>query len=215
VYNKAIELDLIEAKPNFPKPFKMKPKEGFLDTDEVGRLLKVLKKYDKLYSLYFQTVLFTGARKTEVCSMTWDSLDLNRGLWIRRQKGGSKVPTAISDQLNKDLKKWKTHQFHSSVLHGTPWVFPSTKDPQERLKDPMKHWKTICALADIQNATIHTLRHTCASWMVQDGASLSVIGKQLGHRQTSTTERYAHLDITSTKAAVNSVEKKMLTSLSK
>jgi site-specific recombinase XerD len=45
-------------------------------------------------------------------------------------------------------------------------------------------------LADLR---LHDLRHSFASFAVADGASLSLIGKALGHSQISTTERYAHL----------------------
>ena len=40
---------------------------------------------------------------------------------------------------------------------------------------------------------LHDLRHTYASLLISDGASLSVIGALLGHTQPSTTSRYAHL----------------------
>jgi site-specific recombinase XerD len=39
----------------------------------------------------------------------------------------------------------------------------------------------------------HSLRHTYASWLVQNGVSLYVVQKMLGHRRISQTERYSHL----------------------
>lgn len=115
----------------------------------------------------------------------------------------------MPDDLVQLLVDWKAVQDADSEMAGTLWVFPSTKDPTQPLSDPTKHWKVICLAAGIDNATIHTLRHTHASWMAQDGTSLAIIGKQLGHRQTSTTERYAHLNTTAAKDAVNSITRKM------
>ncbi len=209
IYNLAIELDRIENRPPFPKPYRIPPRTRYLNNKEVARLLKALQGYEYQYALYFRTVLFTGSRKTEVCKMRWDQLQWEGKLWLRHQKGGTLAPTALPDQLVKELKKWQATQNASKKMKGTPWVFPSTKNPLNPLNDPMKHWRGICKVAEIKNANIHTLRHTHASWMVQDGTSLAVIGKQLGHRQASTTERYAHLDVSSAQRAVNSIAKKM------
>jgi len=209
LFNFAIELDRIDTRPPFPKPFRLNVRDRYLDADEVCRLLKVLDSYERMYALYFQTVLFTGSRKNEVCCMRWDQVQLESGMWLRIQKGGSTAPTVLPDDLVQLLKDWKETQDTDKKIAGTPWVFPSTKNCFEVLSDPTKHWKVICLTAGIENATIHTLRHTHASWMAQDGTSLAIIGKQLGHRQTSTTERYAHLNTTAAKDAVNSITKKM------
>ena len=44
----------------------------------------------------------------------------------------------------------------------------------------------------LSGVRLHDLRHTVGSWGASGGASLFIIGKLLGHRQPSTTERYAH-----------------------
>lgn len=46
----------------------------------------------------------------------------------------------------------------------------------------------------IHKVVFHTLRHTFASWLVQNGVSLEVISKLLGHSSLQMTMRYAHLD---------------------
>lgn len=45
----------------------------------------------------------------------------------------------------------------------------------------------------IHDASFHTLRHTAASWMVMEGASLYAVGQMLGHKTPRMTQRYAHL----------------------
>ncbi|GAA2242257.1 site-specific integrase [Rarobacter faecitabidus] len=50
-----------------------------------------------------------------------------------------------------------------------------------------------CDKAEIPHIRIHDLRHTYASWLIQDGISLSDVGKLLGHTSPLTTERYKHL----------------------
>jgi integrase len=56
-----------------------------------------------------------------------------------------------------------------------------------------KPWQRIRATIGLDDVRIHDLRHCYASVAVSDGASLFVVGKLLGHRQTATTERYSHL----------------------
>jgi integrase len=56
-----------------------------------------------------------------------------------------------------------------------------------------KAWAKICKLADLEGVRIHDLRHTYASILASGGASLPLIGALLGHTQSQTTQRYAHL----------------------
>jgi integrase len=56
-----------------------------------------------------------------------------------------------------------------------------------------KPWQRVRALAGLPDVRIHDLRHAFASTAVAAGDSLFIVGKILGHRQSSTTERYAHL----------------------
>lgn len=54
-------------------------------------------------------------------------------------------------------------------------------------------WPAIRTLAGLDEVRIHDLRHTWASHAVAAGGALAIIGRQLGHVQPQTTQRYAHL----------------------
>lgn len=54
-------------------------------------------------------------------------------------------------------------------------------------------WRPAVAASGIGHARIHDLRHTYASWLLQDGVDLAEVGQLLGHVSTQTTARYAHL----------------------
>lgn len=56
-----------------------------------------------------------------------------------------------------------------------------------------KAWERVRTRADLGDVRIHDLRHSFASFAAANGASLFLIGKALGHSQSQTTERYAHL----------------------
>jgi integrase len=74
-----------------------------------------------------------------------------------------------------------------------PFVFPGEKTgkPRADLKRP---WAAISKAAGLEGLRLHDLRHTHASFGAGAGLGLPIIGKLLGHTQSATTARYAHLD---------------------
>lgn len=56
-----------------------------------------------------------------------------------------------------------------------------------------RQWATAVKLAGIDHVRLHDLRHTCASWLVQDGVPIQEVQRILGHASIVTTMRYAHL----------------------
>lgn len=63
--------------------------------------------------------------------------------------------------------------------------------------------------AGIENASFHTIRHTAAAWVVQDGVSLYEVQHVLGHSTPVMTQRYAHLQPGHLRRAVGAVDKKL------
>jgi site-specific recombinase XerD len=55
------------------------------------------------------------------------------------------------------------------------------------------HWRETRAAAGLRDFHWHDLRHCCASFLAQNGATLLEIGHVLGHRDLATTLRYSHL----------------------
>ena len=211
--NYACGVGHIESVPVFPAPHGTKKRERWLNKDEIKRFLAALEQEERIWKDYFQLLLFTGARKTEVTMMRWDELDLGSGIWRRKQKGGSVVSTALGKVALEILQHRQTEQDkHNSVsMESLPLVFPSSTSKTGYLVGHWKTWKRICKNANIEGAVIHTLRHTFASWAVQSGVSLVLTGKQLGHKQASTTERYSHFAMDQSVArAVSAIEETML-----
>ena len=68
-----------------------------------------------------------------------------------------------------------------------------------------KPWRRFRKIAKLEDVHIHELRHSFASFAVNRGMSLPTIGKLLGHSQTQTTARYAHLMAKTMKEAANSI----------
>ena len=84
-----------------------------------------------------------------------------------------------------------------AILSGLPrasdYVIAGTFPDQPRA-DLKKPWKAVSNRAGLTGVRIHDLRHTHASVGAGAGLGLPIIGKLLGHTQSATTQRYAHLD---------------------
>lgn len=72
----------------------------------------------------------------------------------------------------------------------------------EHLTEPKKAWAAILEAAGLENLRIHDLRRTLGSWQTRAGASLSVIGKSLGHKSQQATAIYARLDLDPVRTSV-------------
>jgi integrase len=67
-------------------------------------------------------------------------------------------------------------------------------DPKRPRHDLKNVWRAVSQRAGLAGVRLHDLRHTYASFGAGGGLGLPIIGKLLGHSQSATTERYAHLD---------------------
>ena len=68
-----------------------------------------------------------------------------------------------------------------------------------------KAWHLALDNAGIEGAVFHSLRHTHASWLAQQGAPLLAIAESMGHKSLAMTKRYSHLCIDSRKKMLNDV----------
>jgi integrase len=129
-------------------------------------------------------LIFTGARLREILHLKWDHVDFERGLlMLPTSKTGKKtiVLNAPALAVLNDLPK-----AGCCVIAGI-----SADKPRSDLKKP---WKAVSKRAGLTGVRIHDLRHTHASVGAGAGLGLPIIGKLLGHTQSATTQRYAHLD---------------------
>ena len=172
---------------------KIKPRrrERFLTTLEANHLIATLHELVEAgdipegHAAIIRLLLFTGARKSEILNLTWGEVDLERGRIVlpwHRSKTAEKVIPLNSAALTEIIGRPRL----------SPFVFPAAwgTGPTVGL---YKTWDRVRAAAKLEGVRLHDLRHSFASFAAADGASLYLIGKALGHRQASTTERYAHL----------------------
>ena len=129
-------------------------------------------------------LIFTGARLREILHLKWEHVDFERGLLLLpTSKTGKKTIVLNAPALAVLNALPRTSGF---VIAGA-----SVDSPRSDLKKP---WKAVAARAGLSGVRIHDLRHTHASVGAGAGLGLPIIGKLLGHTQSATTQRYAHLD---------------------
>jgi len=73
------------------------------------------------------------------------------------------------------------------------YLFPAPNGQSGPYRAFDKHWRQALETAGIEDFRFHDLRHTCASYLAGDGATLLEIADVLGHRSLRVTLRYVHL----------------------
>lgn len=171
-------------------------RERYLTQKEVRKVLRYLDNSRQTAGAAFiKLLLFTGARKSEILKATWEYVDLSaRILTVPLSKSGKARHIALSEEALSVIK---------SLPRTNKWLFPGNSSDKP-MACPYYLWgqlKKACGLADIR---IHDLRHSYASFMVNNGCSLYEVQKVLGHSDPRMTQRYAHLD---TKVMLSAVDK--------
>lgn len=171
------------------------PRERYLNTAELQALGKALAetKQNSVAVAAIRLLLFTGARRSEILGLRWEWIDFERNvarLPAKAHKSGRKTGKGKDIVLSAPaLAVFET----LTRIKENPFVLPGTKDGKH-LVNLSKPWGVIRKAAKLQDVRLHDLRHSFASVGAMSGASLPIIGKLLGHSQSATTERYAHLE---------------------
>ena len=159
-----------------------KLRERFLSLDELKRLGFVLDHADDTQAAAaVRLLLFTGARSSEITGLKWD--------WFRGTR-------AVLPDSKTGPKTIQLPPPARAVLENLPrdgaYVFPHPTGSGP-MRDLKYRWSKLRALAGLEDVRIHDLRHSYASHAVMSGLDLYTVGRLLGHADTASTERYAHL----------------------
>ncbi len=131
----------------------------------------------------------TGARRGELVSLRWSDVDLKLGrALVRETKNGEQRTLPLAGKALECLRELKLqHSARSDYLFPQPSGFPG---PYEHFD---AHWHAALESAGINDFRFHDLRHTTASMLAAQGASLLEIADVLGHKTLAMVKRYSHL----------------------
>ena len=180
--------------------YRERARDRLVTVEELARLGQALVAYKGYWAgpAAIRLMALTGMRKAEVLTLRWHEIDAERG-WIRlpdSKSGAKTVPLgAPALALLAELPR----------IEGNPYVFPAYRERRRSgdsvvEKQTPRHyvqvqaaWSIVSKAAGITDLRLHDLRHGFASIGAMGGDSLFVLGKLLGHADSATTQRYAHL----------------------
>jgi integrase len=164
----------------------------FLGNDERVALLQACatSAWPPLQALVLLAIS-TGARRGELIRLRWADVTLE----------SSSPQAIIHDTKNGDARRLPLvgraleamRRLQLSNQGSSPLVFPSLKHPDRPYYAFDAHWYAALSRAGLSDFRFHDLRHTCASYLASQGASLLEIADVLGHRTMNMVKRYSHL----------------------
>jgi len=158
----------------------------FLDDEEREQLLEACKvsTNPQLHTLVVLALISTGARHGELINLRWSEVD-----WHRRV-------ITLHDTKNKERRLLPLAHYALQLMEAqskirniaSDLVFPSSSDPIKPW-DSRSSWLSALKKANIQDFRFHDLRHSCASYLAMNGASLAEIAEVLGHKTLQMVKR--------------------------
>ena len=178
---------------DFMRPAREKKLPVVLSVEEMRRLLSCV--HQPRYRMCLSTIYACGLRLQEGVHLQVGDIDGERHLvHVRHGKGNKDRCVALPQRQLEQLRAyWRTHR------HPT-WLFPRAPRAGQLSPGPMCESRVQRALQAAlresgltKPATVHTLRHSYATHLLEAGVNLRVIQAYLGHASPTTTALYTHL----------------------
>jgi integrase len=162
-------------------------REGFFEYGEFLALRNCLPDYLKGFVTFAYK---TGWRLSEIKNLTWDQVDLQRGI-VRIEGSQTKNKRARTVHLDAELKDVFNQKWSARVGRGklTPYVFPN-QEGTEKMGDFRKAWSRACRDVGLGDRLFHDFRRTAVRDMVRAGVPERVAMMVSGHKTRSVFDRY-------------------------
>jgi len=171
-----------------PRPRKERKLPVVLSQEEIAKLLSTVENLK--HKVLLMLIYSAGLRVSEVVRLRVSDIDGQRRLIrVRGGKGRKDRYTLLSEMVLKLLREyWKAYR-------PKDWLFPGQKEGShlttrtvEKILERARQRASIG-----KHCTVHTLRHSFATHLLEDGTDLRYIQELLGHKSSKTTEIYTHV----------------------
>lgn len=194
IMRRAHRLELLEGKlPYFELPPADSVRYRYLEPEEATALLQILRSLSPLWHDIAVLSLYTGMRASEIFSLRGANINLSqKSIILHRTKNHKQRIVPLAEVSLDIVKKYYTDS-QGLLFHQ--------KNKKKKFIKVSKKFRKAVEISGLNDGitdnryrvVFHTLRHTFASWLVQNGVSLQVVSGLLGHGSIRVTERYAHL----------------------
>jgi len=170
-----------------PRPKKERKLPIVLSSEEVNSVINVISNKKQRTIIMF--IYATGIRLSEAIHIKLTDIDIDRKLiFIRGGKGKKDRIVPLSEKLYHNLRWYisiyKPEGYLFEGIHGSHY---SARSVQQILK------RALIKAGIKKNASVHSLRHSCATHMLEGGTDLRLVQEILGHKSIKTTEIYTHI----------------------
>jgi len=170
-------------------------KQHFLSATELRTLLNVCTRDQHPYlELFAKLLILTGARSSEARLSIWSHYDIEARIWtVPISKNGRSRRIVLSTAAMALLDEIRAKTESLSLPTGRQdhlFINPRLKQPYDSFHAAWDRARFRVAMPQVR---IHDLRHTYASLLINNGASIYEVQTLLGHHNVSMTQRYAHL----------------------
>ncbi len=197
-------LDYIE---NFSNPNEIHKEMEFFTFEEYQKFDNVIDNFN--YHVFFEVLYYLGLRQGECQALTWNDINFDKNIVsikktlttkIKGQKYTISSPKTkssirilpLTKKLSDDLKIMKNNATKYKDYSENWFVFGNSLPFPETTIQKRKN--EYCKIAGVKQIRIHDFRHSCASLLINQGASIALVSKYLGHSEISTTLNiYTHM----------------------
>ena len=193
-------LKIIDRNPmsDVDKPKKNRGVIRFLTDEEKELLLEGCKLHSDRLFMFVMLALFSGGRYSELLHLKVENLDrMNNLIQFTKTKNGEARGVPVYSKLMEMLQQYlDKHNIKSGFIFANPDnKFPYLKGAFEQTVKKV----------GIKNFRFHDCRHTYATWLAENGATLLEIATLLGHKTLNQVQIYSHL----TKKTTSKLVRKM------
>ncbi|MFC1854089.1 tyrosine-type recombinase/integrase [candidate division CSSED10-310 bacterium] len=165
----------------------------------------------KVFRCCLRTIYSCGLRLSEGTSLQVRDIHSSRMVvHVRHGKGARDRYVPLPNRTLEHLRTyWQTHRNHT-------WLFPAFTRGLTMLDEPMPIRSVQAAFRQAlkasginKKASVHSLRHSYATHLLEAGVNLRLIQEYLGHSNPATTSIYTHLTVKAQKMAAQSINSLM------
>jgi site-specific recombinase XerD len=201
IYSVTLEKDWKILRDPFPKCPKKLP--VVLSLGEVAMFFDAVK--DTTYRAILMTAYAAGLRASEVVNLKVSDIDSERmQIRVREGKGKNDRYVMLSPTLLTVLR-----EYYAKKRPGHDWLFPGVNPGMHITQEAaLKACKRAAKDTPIKkHMTLHTLRHSFATHLLENGADIRLVQVLLGHRSLQTTALYTHVSQQTINATPSPLEK--------